>query len=145
VDEFGKFRAQGLVADAPFVERAGFEILDQDVGSLEHPHQHGASALRGEVEPDRALVAVDADKIGRVLAVEGRSPVAHLVARRGLDLDHIGAVVGENLRAIGSAENARKIDHAQARHRARTGIRHRKPLPKSVIRHARISELVEWI
>ena len=80
--------------------------------------QHLASAFGGEVEADRALVAVDADEIGRVLFVEGRAPVAHLVACGRLDLDHVGAVVGEDLRAIGAAEHAREIDHAQARHRA---------------------------
>ncbi len=31
--EFWKFRAQHVVADAPFVERARLEILDQDVGA----------------------------------------------------------------------------------------------------------------
>src|SRR5437764_606474 len=35
-----------------------------------------------------------------------------------LDLDHVGAVVGEDLRAVGSAEHTREIDHAQSAHRA---------------------------
>ena len=113
-----KFRTQHVVADAPFIERAWFEVLDQDVGALQHLHQHSASALGGEIEPDRALVAVDADKIRRVFIVEGRAPVTHLVAGGRLDLDHVGAVVGEDLRAIGAAEHAREIDHAQAGHRA---------------------------
>ena len=116
--ELWKFRAQHVVADAPFVERARLEILDQDVGGLQHLHQHRAAAFGGEVEADRALVAVDADEIGGVLVVEGRAPVAHLVAGGRLDLDHVGAVVGEDLRAIGAAEHAREIDHAQACHRA---------------------------
>ena len=118
VHQSRKFRAQHVVADAPFVERARLEILDQDVGALQQLHQHGAPAFGGEVEPDRTLVAVDADEIGRVFAVERRSPVAHLVAGGRLDLDHVGAVIGENLRAIGSAEHPREIDHAQSGHRA---------------------------
>ena len=118
VHQSWKFGAQHVVADAPFVERARLEILDQDVGALQHLHQHRAAALGSEVEPDRALVAVDADEIGRVFAVERRTPVAHLVAGGRLDLDHVGAVVGEDLRAIGSAEHARQIDHAQSGHRA---------------------------
>src|SRR5258708_2210758 len=77
-----------------------------------------ARALGSKVEPDRALVAVDADEIGRVVAVEGRSPVAHLVAGGRLDLDHVGTMVGEDLRAVGSAEHAREIDYAQSAHRA---------------------------
>ena len=115
--EPGKFRAQHVLADAPFVERARLEILDQDVGLLQHLHQHGPPAFGGKVESDRALVAVDADKIGRVLVVEGRSPVARFVAGRRLDLDHVSAVVGEDLRTIGAAEHARQIDHAQSGHR----------------------------
>src|SRR6478735_917568 len=118
VNQLWKFCPQHVVADAPFVERARLEILDQDVGALQHFHQHGATALGGEVEPDRALVAIDADEIGGVLAVERRSPVAHLVAGGRLDLDHVGAVIGEDLRAIGSAENPREVDHAQSGHRA---------------------------
>ena len=83
--------------------------------------QHCAPAFGGEVEPDRALVAVDADEIGRVFLVEWRAPVAHLVAGRRFDLDDVGAVVGEDLRAIGAAEHAREIDHAQAGHCAGSG------------------------
>jgi hypothetical protein len=114
--EFWKFFAQKIIADAPFVERAGLEILDQDVGACEQPHQHRAAAFGSEVEPDRSLVAVDADEIGRVVLVERRSPVAHLVAGGRLDLDHVGAVIGEDLCAKGAAEHPREIDHAQAGH-----------------------------
>jgi hypothetical protein len=116
--QFRESGAQHDVADAPFVQRARLEILDQDVGAFQHLHQNGAPALGSKIEPDRALVAVDADEIGRILAMERRSPVAHLVAGGRLDLDHVGAVIGEDLRAIGAAEHAREIDHAQSRHRA---------------------------
>src|SRR5262249_33465090 len=34
------------------------------------------------------------------------------------DLDDLGAVVGEDLRAIGAAKHAREVDHAQSGHRA---------------------------
>src|SRR5882724_10164976 len=50
--------------------------------------------------------------------MERRSPVAHLVARWRLNLDHIGAMIGEDLRAVRSAENPREVDHAQSAHRA---------------------------
>jgi len=50
--------------------------------------------------------------------VERRSPVPHLVAGGRLDLDHVGAMIGEDLRAIRAAENPREIDHAQSGHRA---------------------------
>ena len=111
-----EFLAQDVVADAPFVQRARLEILDQDIGRLEQLHQHRAAAGGCEIEADRALVAVDADEIGRILLMEGRAPIASFIARGRLDLDHIGAVVGEDLRAIGTAKHARKIDHSQSGH-----------------------------
>jgi hypothetical protein len=118
VHEFRKFFMQDVVADAPFVERARLEVLDQNVGALQHLHQHRTAALRGEVEANRALVAVDANEIRRVLIMERRSPVAYLVAGRRLDLDHVGAVIGKDLGAVGSAQHPREINHAQAGHRA---------------------------
>jgi hypothetical protein len=45
VHQFGKFFPQHLVADAPFVQCARLEILDQDVGTIEQLHQHGAPAF----------------------------------------------------------------------------------------------------
>ena len=122
MDQARKLLAQHLVADAPFVERAGLEILDQHVGVLEHGHQHLAAAGRGEVEPDRALVAVDADEVGGVAVVERRAPFAHFVAGRRLDLDDVGTVIGKQLGAVGPAEDAGQVDHAQSRHGAGTSF-----------------------
>jgi hypothetical protein len=55
--------------------------------------------------------------------MEGRAPIAHLVACGRLDLDYVGAVVGEDLSAIGAAEHAREVDHAQSGHRAGSKLR----------------------
>lgn len=118
VDQRGKLRAQEVVADAPLVEGAGLEVLDQHVGGLSDFMANGAAAVRREVEADRTLVAVGADEIGRVVVVKRRAPVAGLVARRRLHLHDVRAVVGENLRAVGTAEHARQIDHAQSGHRS---------------------------
>src|SRR4051812_45771830 len=118
-----KFLAQAIVADAPFVQRARLEIFDQDVGALQHLEQDLAAASRGEVEPDRALVAVDADEVRRVLVMERRPPVPHLISGRRLDLYDVRTMIGEDLRAIGPAEHAREIDHAQAGHGAGGGVR----------------------
>ena len=68
---------------------------------------------------DRALVAVDADEVaGVAVLVEGRAPVAHLVALRRLELDDLGAVVGQDHGAVGPAEDARQVDHLQPGQRA---------------------------
>jgi hypothetical protein len=91
-----------------------------------------SAVSRGEIEADRALVAVDADEIGRVVLVEGRAPVAHLVAGGRLDLDHVGAMVGENLGAIGTTKHAREIDDAQSAHCAQNGFSHAFASPVSI-------------
>ena len=114
MDQLRKFLAQKVVADAPFVERAGLEVLDHHIGIFEHPHQHGAAALGSEVEADGALVAVGADEIGCVLIMERGPPVAGLVAGGWLHFDDVSAVVAQNLRAVGATEHTRQIDHAQA-------------------------------
>src|SRR3546814_19516395 len=51
---------------------------------------------------------------GVAALVEGRPPVAHLVALRRLDLDDVGAVVAEQLRAVRPAEHAGAVDDLEA-------------------------------
>ena len=99
-----------LVPEAPFLERAGLEVLDQDVRLLEQAQQHLATLRSREVEPERALVSVDADEVRGVAVLERRPPVAHLVALRRLDLHDLGAVIGEHLRAVRPAEHSRQVD-----------------------------------
>ena len=115
----GKRSDSVVVADAPFFHRARLEVLDQDVGAFQQAQQHRAAVGLADVERDGALVAVDADEVAGVVVVERRAPVAHLVALRRLDLDHVGAVVGQDHRAVRAAEHARQVDHLQAGQRAR--------------------------
>jgi hypothetical protein len=111
VDEARKARLQGLlVPEAPFLERPGLEVLDQDVRLLEQSQQHLAAFRPREVEPERSLVSVDADEVRGVAVLERRPPVAHLVALRRLDLHDLGAVIGEHLRAVRPAEHSRQVD-----------------------------------
>ncbi len=107
VDE-GRVRLpERLVADAEAIEHARAKALDQDVGRLRQPEQCLLSPFLLQIEPDGALVPVQrqverrAGPQGRLLvrAVERRRP-ANVVAGAGvLDLDHIGAEVGEQERA----------------------------------------------
>src|SRR3546814_9304573 len=55
---------------------------------------------------------------GVAALVEGRPPVAHLVALRRLDLDDVGAVVAEQLRAVRPAEHAGAVDDLEAGERS---------------------------
>ena len=68
-----------------------------------------------EIDRDRALAAVAAVEIGRAalgVGDEGRAPAARVVARAGaLDLDHLGAEIGEQLSRPRPRQDARELDH----------------------------------
>ena len=69
----------------------------------------------GEVEHDRALVAVDGQVVGADIAAGRRHPVPGVVAGRALDLDHVGAEVGQQHRAVRPGEHAGEVgDHDAA-------------------------------
>ena len=107
---------QHVGPEAEALERAGTEVLDQHVGVDD---QTGA-ARRGrsvglQVERDRPLVAVD-QLPPQALAVARVAPrqVAQAVATVGpLDLDHVGAEVGEVAGAV-RARPARSTDRSPA-------------------------------
>ena len=80
-----------------------------------------------EVEPDAALVPVDRQVVGRGPGLAGRrgradprrAPAARRVAVGRLDLDDVGAEVGQQHRAVRPGQDRRAIDDAQAGQRAR--------------------------
>ena len=82
----------------------------RDVRAVEEGKKHLAAFRLRQVERQPALAPVHAEEIGRVALVvalqKRRPPVAHLVALRRLDLDDLGAVVGEDLRRVGPAQDA---------------------------------------
>src|SRR6185295_12943804 len=88
-----------------------------------------------EVEGHRFLAAVhrkEVRRLARFLAIpvleEGRAPAARVVARSGaLDLENFRAEVGEILRRPGPGKNAREIENADMRERARHGRSDRGP------------------
>ena len=101
------------------VERAGGEVLDQHVAGLDQPVEdiHALGMLG--IDGDRPLAAVEHGEIEAV----GIGHVAQLAARdiagaRTLDLDHVGAHIGEQLGAgrsrlhVGEVENAKTVERA---------------------------------
>ena len=110
-EALGKHR---VMAEAPFLERAGLEILDENVSFRQEIEQGIAAARTGEIEDDAPLVAIDAEEVGGCAFVERRSPCTGLVAMLRFDLDDVGAMVAEDLRAVGTAEHAGEIDDANA-------------------------------
>jgi hypothetical protein len=83
-------------------------------------HQRLARGL-GNVAGHGALVAVGAQVISRLgvralrVLQEGRPPGARVIAAaRPLDLDHVGAQVGQGLGAPGAREHAGEVEDADA-------------------------------
>jgi hypothetical protein len=75
-----------------------------------------------DIQRDRALVAVHTDEIRTLLRTRhvGRGEAARVVTGAGaLDLDHVGAEIGQHLRAGRSGQHARQVEHAQSTQRSR--------------------------
>ena len=113
VDEAGIVLRQSLIAQAQPVERAGPKVLGDRVGRGDQLAQHLAPAIRLQVDGDPALVAVHHHE-GRGLAADrGRRQLAGVVTvRRALDLDHVGAHVGEHKAANRPSHDVAELDNA---------------------------------
>ncbi len=108
--------------EAEALERAGPEVLDEHVGVVDERQQHVAVGVVLEVEDDRALVAID-ELPPQAFAVARVAPcqAAEGVAVGALDLDDVGAEVGEVASAVGTGEHGRQVEDAQRR-RAAAGM-----------------------
>src|SRR5207245_11417588 len=88
------------VGEAPSLERAQPESVDENVGLSDQAGEDFLSRRNRHVERQRALVAVDAEEVDGLAGDEGRSPVAGIVAFvRRLAFDDLGAHVAEHHRA----------------------------------------------
>src|ERR687889_1989683 len=76
VDEIGVLLPQSFVAEAELLESAAPPVFDQDVGPCRERLDPLQPLLVLEVDPDRTLVPVDGEKIGRLAAGERWAPVA---------------------------------------------------------------------
>src|SRR5580704_5749706 len=101
---------QALVVDAQSELHVGAVILDHHVGLLDQLHEDGLAVRLLQVERDRALVAV------QVLEVRPMARPAHIHiagARRHLDLDAVGAPVGEIAHGGRAGAHPRQIEHGK--------------------------------
>ena len=161
VDEARVLLAQPLVAHAEAVHHAGPEGLEQHVVLAHQPQQHLAAALLLQVQPDRALAAVEREeqrRLRRVLrALVVRRGPADVVAHAGvLDLQHLGAEVGEQQRAEAAGQQPGEVEDLDAlerpAHARRLALRrgeqlarlgHRRGAPAHVLHHlARLGDQV---
>ena len=94
-DKFGK---QIKYADRRGIPYVWFPDEDghtvKDIRSGEQAVEQLAAVVALEVDGDAALAAIAAGEVDR-LAIDKRRPLAHFVAARRLDLDDIGAELGE--------------------------------------------------
>jgi len=111
-------RAQRIGPQAQAGRRGGAVVVHEEVRATQQPVQQLATRIGAQVEHDRSLVAVDrcevrAAPLGRV-APPRRSPGARLVAVGRLDLDDIGAEVGQQHGGERPGQHAADVDDADA-------------------------------
>ncbi len=93
---------------------AGPEGFDQHVGGAGQPEEIGAALLALEVEHHALLAAAHVAEEHRG-ALVGRADVAAGIAlARRLDLDHLGAVIGQRGGEIRSRQEPRQVDDLQS-------------------------------
>ena len=95
----------------------GAKILDHHIGLPREPQQGRAARLAFQVERDAALVAVQVLEVGTVAGAADR--VAAFQPFRRLDLDHVGAPIGELARASRARAHPRQVEHRQLAERSR--------------------------
>src|SRR5262249_24097382 len=103
-----------LKAEAEPVHRARAEVLDDDIGRLDHLLEHAAAALGLEIERHTLLVRVEeAEEHGVHVGPVAESPSGRLAPRR-LDLDDFRAEPRERLGGARASFVLRQIENANA-------------------------------
>ena len=123
-------------ADVPLLERAGPEVLDDDVGGRGEPPEQLLALGRAQVERD-ALAAAPFDRpeqrVRTVVAVDERADLAHEVAAaRLLDLDDLRALLAEQAGAERRGDARAEVEDADA---VRASDRH----ARGIVTRARVS------
>ena len=122
--EYGKEPAgilglERFITHAEFFHRAAPVVLGDYVRGGQHFAQHFAAAFGLEVDCDAALIAVHDHERRRLAAFQDRCEAAAVVAAGDLlDLDDIGAHVGEHHSADRARHDVSKFNDAHARKRS---------------------------
>ena len=114
IDEPRVARPHRLGTDAEPFHHAGAKGLDENVGPLGQAQQRLAPLLGLEIKHHRSLAAVGGPEPSRRPVGGAVADLAHRLARGRLDLDHLRAVIGHELREPGARQEQREIEHAQA-------------------------------
>lgn len=103
-----------VVAEPEPVHAAGPEVLDDDVGAAGQFAGGGHVVGLAQVERDRALAPVDAEEVGGLVVSHRRPPGAGVVTGPALDLDHVGAQVGQEHGGVGAGQDAGEVRDQEA-------------------------------
>ncbi len=99
----------GLEAESESVHHAWSVVLDHDVALLDQP-EHQVERFRApEIEAERSLARVLLGVVGRHAVASWRGEPGD-VARRRLDLDHLGAEVGEHPSAVRAGQHPGEVE-----------------------------------
>ena len=112
--------AHTVVVEAQPRHAAGPGALDRDVGAVDQAQRRRPSARMLEVQRHAALAAVHRQRHRRMIAMPG-AEAAQPVARRRLDLDHFGAVRGQQVAAARPRHALAHVDDANPREGAVVG------------------------
>ncbi len=129
---------QPLGRQAPALEGAGPEVLDEHVGLGDQAQQQLGAGLGVEVQGDRPLVAPEARP------PQGDAVLRRPVGARGiglarvLDLDDVGAVVAEDRGGQGAGEQGGDVDDPDPGQRGRSPAVRRCPGQRRCVGHPRV-------
>ena len=92
----------------------GPEVVEHDVGGRDQLAQHGLAFGAAQVERQRSLVAVERREIEAEAVAQDALLADRVAVVDALDLDDLGAHVGEEHRAERPGQDPRQIDDANA-------------------------------
>ena len=116
-------------SEAPFLQGARPEVLQQHVAVPQQVEHDAASRFRAQVQHDRLLVPVDGP-IQHRRATAVQPPVAQFVAgARTLDLDHLGTEVPENAARGGGGNVVAEFEYPHPGERADLSVGVHAPQP----------------
>ena len=102
-----------LEADAEARRDAGAEVVHQHVGLAHEVEQHREVCRLFQIEHQTQLAAVHTEKRAALGFQRGRV-FAQIVASRRLDLDDLGALVGEQGAAVWPGDVSGQVENTQA-------------------------------
>src|SRR5690606_35613769 len=100
--------------NAPLFQRAGTEVFDHHVGLFNQLLDQFYAAFAFQVEGDGFLVATETAPPERGAAVVEFAPAANRVAAGRLDLDHLGAEIGEQGAVKRASKQLAQFDNTNA-------------------------------